>query len=200
MKNVICISEDSEVQKNFEARVERLNEGLRDDELLQTLMVDLLDEKKRDLAYAKLAALDLLSEPYSMGFLGTEEFDVMVLQDDEPTEDDDSDAYELAEDTKDMVLKNFGSKIITDHMQLAVLVNLPWNNDKNERYKYIDETYYRALTRRTFIQYRGDGMYEKVMNKLAGILVIDERDVPGKVQCYAYCNPNREVEDSVIIG
>lgn len=64
--------------------------------------------------------------------------------------------YRFAEKTKDLLFKRCVNNFMKKGMYVQVLVRAPWYDDLLTSFKHIDETYYRALARRTFCGYLND--------------------------------------------
>ena len=112
-----------------------------------------------------------------------------------------------AEHTKDIVLKRYANKLVKKKPFFLVFVNFSWFKQLVTDFANMNEYYYRALSRRTFIQYERsrskaneivDGYIGKETKRrlarcLTGIIFIEDHSVKEKEKKYksfVYLNPN----------
>jgi len=111
------------------------------------------------------------------------------------------------EKSKDLILKRYANKLLKNKPFFLVFVNFPWFHQVVKDFAKMNECYYRALARRTFIQY--EHSREKAKNKiekytgkesmrllarrLTGIIFIEDHSInetKDKYHTYVYLNPN----------
>jgi len=115
--------------------------------------------------------------------------------------------FRYVENTKDLILKRYANKLLKDKPFFLVLVNFPWFHQVVNDFDNMNECYYRALARRTFIQYehsreKAKNIIEKYTGKesmrllarrLTGIIFIEDhslKETKDKYHTYIYLNPN----------
>ena len=115
--------------------------------------------------------------------------------------------FRHAEHTKDIVLKRYANKLLKSRPFFLVFVNFPWFNQSVTDFANMNEVYYRALSRRTFMQYEHtrakaseivDGYIGKETKRrlarcLTGIIFIEDHsitEVKNKYRTFVYLNPN----------
>lgn len=114
--------------------------------------------------------------------------------------------YRNAKNWHNFIFKRYTKKIMKNNRFYLVFVNFPWyNNLVNDVFGY-NEIFYRALSRRVFMQNRHTGMlmntivpqyqgketvYE-VSQRITGLIFIDDFsiDKEGRYAAYIYLNPN----------
>jgi len=115
--------------------------------------------------------------------------------------------FRHAEHTKDIVLKRYAKKLLKNKPFFLVFVNFSWFKQVVNDFANMNEYYYRALSRRTFMQYehsrakaseiirgyKGNETKRHLTHCLTGIIFIE--DYSAKVQdkqykSFVYLNPN----------
>lgn len=167
-------------RKKFEARLMRLRERMQTTPnylvLLDTVK-QVADPANGNLAYAKLAAWDVMWYEEFSHLKSLDSFSVGLLED--PKLDRrkvlpiawDYDPYQMAFMAKDLIKRKFGDDIVKKGKKLVVLVKVPWVSEENRFFDPSDYVFYRSLARRTFMEYKDD----EISRKLGGIIVVDER-------------------------
>lgn len=117
-----------------------------------------------------------------------------------------------AENTKDLMLKRYTKKLLKRKPVFIVFVKFPWFKQVVSSFADMNEVYYRALSRRTFMQYEhshikmqninskyhGKETARSVARHLTGIIIIEDNSVSAssksdniqKYDTYVYLNPN----------
>jgi hypothetical protein len=115
--------------------------------------------------------------------------------------------YRHAEHTKDIVLKRYAKKLLKSKPFFLVFVNFPWFKQIVNDFANMNEYYYRALSRRTFVQYehskdkaseiirgyKGKDTKRHLARCLTGIIFIEDHSakVDDKLyKTFVYLNPN----------
>ncbi len=205
-------------KKKLEARLMRLRERMA--ATPEYLM--LLDTVRQvahpingDMAYAKLAAWDVMWYEGICYLESLESFSVGLLEDPELDRRKvlpiawEYDPYQMVSQSKDLVRKKFGNDILKRGVNLVVLVKVPWVSEENRYFEEADYTFYRALARRTFMdksrirELENSGLTTSketdntdiFIKKLGGVIVIDEGREDAKSICHAFKNPNSELKD-----
>ena len=115
--------------------------------------------------------------------------------------------FRHAENSKDIVLKRYAKKLLKRKPFFLVFVNFPWFKQLVKDSFGMNEWYYRALARRTFMQYehsnakaseiilgyKGNDTKRSIARCLSGIVFIEDHSIlktNDKYQTYVYLNPN----------
>ena len=120
--------------------------------------------------------------------------------------------YRHAEKTRDLILKRFAKYLMKNELYMVVLVKPHYYRNLVKDFDRADETYYRALARRTFCGYKQDGRQMRDLNiefqgsetveeaakKLTGILIIEDNIEEGTNKCHAFLNPNARQSHGVM--
>lgn len=195
--------------ENLKALLEHLNEKVtseEDMEQLIQLVEQVADPYDGEQAYAKLVVWDRLWVLFELGLLDLDKISIGMLYETE----EDKDPYELAEAHRLMVMEQFGDEIVNEGKHVVALVKGPWNSKKCGKSVMADELYYRALARRTFMEYLsddytdlsdvcenyyGDALVQDAIKHLNGIIVIDMTSGKNsdKVKIHSFENPNSSV-------
>lgn len=115
------------------------------------------------------------------------------------------DPYERAESLKDRVLHKYTNKIMKKKPFFLIFVNFPWDNPTDSDSFGFNTFLYRALSRRTFMQYRhssepatdiipkytgSDSLFE-ISRHITGLIFIDDLSIENKeYNSYVFLNPN----------
>lgn len=115
--------------------------------------------------------------------------------------------FRHAENTKDIVLKRYANKLLKNKPFFLVFVNFPWFKQLVIDFADMNEYYYRALARRTFMQYEhsrekakeiregyiGNQSMRVLARCLTGIIFIEDHSVKeteNKYRTFVFLNPN----------